>query len=61
MCQVLLPFCKHGSEVMGRAILTLLLQIKNTTPENSNNIGLTFSPENQLPQVEQKRIFSMCL
>ena len=40
-------------------IMTLLLQIKYTTPDNPNNIGLTFSPKNQLPQVRRKEILSI--
>ena len=31
------------------AFLILFLQIKYATPDNPNNIGLTFSPKNQLP------------
>ena len=39
--------------------MTLLLQIKYATPDNANNIGLTFSPKNQLPQIERKGILSI--
>ena len=46
---------------MSSAFLTDLLQIKYTTPDNPNNIGLTFNPENQLRQVEWKQSFSLSL
>ena len=41
---------------MGRVFLTLLLQIKSTSPDNPNNVGLTFSPKKQPPQVGRKPI-----
>ena len=33
----------YSSEVMGKVLLTLLLKIKYTTPDNPNAIGLTFT------------------
>ena len=51
----------YSSEVMGRAFLSLLLQIKYPTPDKPNNITLTFSPKNQLLQVGRKRIFTISL
>ena len=47
----------NSSEVTGIAFLTLLLQTKYATLDNPNNIGLTFSPKNQLPKVGRKWIF----
>ena len=47
----------YNSDVTGRAFLALLLQIKDTTPDNINSI----QTKNQLPQVRQKRIFSISL
>ena len=56
MYQVSLLLCKN-SEVTVRAFLTLLLlQIKYATQDNPNNIGLTFSPKNQVLQVGRKQI-----
>ena len=56
MYQVSLLLCIN-SEVTVRAFLTLLLlQIKYVTPDNPNNIGLTFSPKNQVLQVGRKQI-----
>ena len=50
----------YSLEVTGRAFLTLLLHIKYATPDKPNNTSLTLSPKNQLPQVRQKQIFSIC-
>ena len=41
--------------------MTLLQLIKYTTTDNPNNIGLTFNPKKQIPQVERKRIFNISL
>ena len=51
----------YRSGVTGRIFLKLLLQIKYATPDDPNNIGLTFSPKTRLLQVGRKRIFSMSL
>ena len=51
----------YSSEITDRAFMTLLQQVKHTTTDNPNNIGLTFSPKNQLPQVGRKRIFNISL
>ena len=47
----------YNSDVTGRAFLTLLLQIKDTTLDNLNSI----QTKNHLPQVRQMRIFSISL
>ena len=51
----------YSSDVMDRVFMTLLQLIKYSTTDNPNNIGLTFNPKTQIPQVERKRIFNISL
>ena len=44
-----------SSEVTNMVFMTLFFQIKYAIPQNPNNIGLTFSPENQFRKSGKSR------